>query len=115
MVAVVTGGARGQGLAAALALAREGADVAICDVEPDAVRTVFYELAGSAALKEAANQIASLGVEVVAEICDVSDQSQVDHFIEVVVDRLGGIDVLVNNAGISTTDVPAHELTDEQW
>jgi NAD(P)-dependent dehydrogenase (short-subunit alcohol dehydrogenase family) len=83
-VVAITGGARGIGRSIAAALAREGARVAIGDVDPDAAEATAAELGG----------------EVVALAVDVSDRDSVEGFAEAVEDRLGPIDVWINNAGI---------------
>ncbi len=84
--AVVTGGASGIGAAAARVLTERGAQVAVLDVNPgdDGIR------------------------------CDVSDDAQVRAAVDAVVERFGGIDVLVNNAGIGAAgDVTAND--DAEW
>ena len=83
-VAVVTGGARGIGRAVAQALVREGARVAIGDVDAEA--------AGATA--------AALGGDTLALPLDVSDRRGFSAFLDEVEARLGPIDILVNNAGI---------------
>jgi NAD(P)-dependent dehydrogenase (short-subunit alcohol dehydrogenase family) len=85
-VAIVTGAARGIGRAAALALARFGADVAVCDRE-------------EAELEEVATAIRSMGRRAVAGVFDVRDGDAVAGFVDGVADQLGSIHVLVNNAG----------------
>ena len=85
-VAVVTGAARGIGRATAEALARFGADVAICDRETTG-------LADTAAGIEAAGRRAHP-----AEL-DVRDRAAVDRFVTKAADRLGPLDIVVNNAG----------------
>ncbi len=99
-VAVVTGAASGIGLETARALARRGADLAICDVD-------------ETGLKEAATEIHQLGRRVVAEQADVANAEQVSAFADRCYAELGRVDVLVNNAGIgiggSFVDVPLHE------
>lgn len=86
-VALVTGGARGIGRAIALALAREGADVAICDID----------LEGA---KEVARRISALGRRALALRADVSRYEEVQQMIREILTRFGKIDILVNNAGI---------------
>jgi meso-butanediol dehydrogenase/(S,S)-butanediol dehydrogenase/diacetyl reductase len=88
-VAIVTGGARGIGRGIALALASEGAHVAIADVP--AVRE---------ASKETKSQIEGLGRNAVLVDVDVTDESQVQAMASTVLTELGSIDVLVNNAGV---------------
>jgi NAD(P)-dependent dehydrogenase (short-subunit alcohol dehydrogenase family) len=99
-VAVVTGAASGIGRATALALARRGADLAICDVD-------------EAGLKEAAEQIRGIGCRVLESRVDVSSAEQVRDFAERTCAELGRVDLLVNNAGIGIggffVDVPLEE------
>jgi len=85
-VAVITGAAQGIGEACAVALARFGADVAICDREAEG-------LAATAAAIEA------LGRRVVSAELDVRDADAVDAFLAAVEAEYGHVDVLVNNAG----------------
>ncbi len=85
---VVTGGASGIGLATSSRFAREGARVALLDVD-------------EAALERAREALANDGHEVLAIRCDVRDEGACRAAIEAVVDAFGGVDVLVNNAGIA--------------
>ena len=84
-IVMVTGGAAGIGRVTAEAFAREGAKLAICDVNPET---------GEAAAK-------SLGAEASFEKVDVADETAVSEWTDQVVKRYGRIDVLVNNAGIT--------------
>jgi (+)-trans-carveol dehydrogenase len=111
--AIVTGAARGQGRAIALALAEAGADVAICDVGAAAMPSVGYPLGG--ALDTVAREIEGYGVKALAMACDVRDQAQIDAFVGAALAGFGRIDILVNNAGILTGHKPAHELDDAMW
>jgi NAD(P)-dependent dehydrogenase (short-subunit alcohol dehydrogenase family) len=99
-VAVVTGAASGIGRETALALARRGADLAICDVD-------------EAGLEETAEQIRQIGRRVLPSRVDVSNAEQVSGFAERTCAELGRVDVLVNNAGIGVggffVDVPLAE------
>jgi 3-oxoacyl-[acyl-carrier protein] reductase len=83
-VAVVTGGASGVGLGIADVLAREGAAVAIADLDGDA----------------AAQAAGSLGGGAIAVACDVADRESVGAMAAAVLDRLGAVDILAANAGI---------------
>ncbi|MBI2394454.1 MAG: SDR family oxidoreductase [Deltaproteobacteria bacterium] len=87
-VVVITGGAGGIGLATAWRFAREGAKVTLLDVD-------------AAALENARAALAADGHEVRAIPCDVRDAAQCRAAIEEVVSSWGGVDVLVNNAGIA--------------
>jgi NAD(P)-dependent dehydrogenase (short-subunit alcohol dehydrogenase family) len=100
-VAIVTGGAQGIGRGICLALAKEGATVAIADLQ----RTAGAE---TAALVEAT------GARALFARCDVRDSSQVDAFVAHVVETFGTVDVLVNNAMGARIGVPLEEVDDEQ-
>ena len=101
-VALVTGGAKRLGRASALALAAAGADVAITFLKSagDAVKTV-------SAVKKA-------GVRAIAVRCDVTDPKSVAAASKEVVRKLGGLDILINNAGNYET-VEFEDLTLRQW
>src|SRR4051812_21111387 len=84
---VITGGSRGLGLVLARRFTDEGARVAIL-------------ARNQAELDEAEEELESQGRDVLAMVCDVGDRQQVDEAVGRVVERYGGVDVLVNNAGI---------------
>jgi NAD(P)-dependent dehydrogenase (short-subunit alcohol dehydrogenase family) len=84
---LITGGSRGLGLALARRMADEGARLAICGPDPES-------------LERARASIAKLGAEVMAVPADVTDPASVEELIEAVRQRLGPIDVLINNAGV---------------
>ncbi len=85
-VAIVTGGGSGIGRAIALGLAREGAAVAIADVDGEKTEAVAAEI-------EAA------GWRAIGIATDVSQTAPVDAMVEETVQRLGRLDIMVNNAG----------------
>lgn len=93
---LITAGAGGIGLAAARAFAAEGAKVMVCDVDP-------------AALDKAAAE------GFLAEPCDVSDRGQVERLFQALDARLGGLDILVNSAGISGPTAAVEELDPDGW
>lgn len=85
--ALITGGSRGLGLVLARELAREGARVAICARDREE-------------LERAVKDLRERGATAFAVPCDVTDRHQVREMVEVVTERFGSIDLLVNNAGI---------------
>lgn len=112
-VAVVTGGARGQGRAIAAKFASEGADVAILDLCSQ-ISTIPYPMANPGDLKATAELVESAGVRCVSEVVDVRDQEALEAFNVRVVEELGPIDVLCANAGI-VNFAPFWELSEEAW
>jgi 3-oxoacyl-[acyl-carrier protein] reductase len=98
-VAVVTGAARGIGFATAQRFAEEGAAIAVIDLDEPA--------AEDAAGKLGADQAVGIG-------CDVSDSASVARAVQRVVDELGGLHILVNNAGV-TRDNLLFKMTDDDW
>jgi NAD(P)-dependent dehydrogenase (short-subunit alcohol dehydrogenase family) len=83
-VAVVTGGGRGFGKAFAEALAARGAHVVLADIDGEAARSAA----------------AGIGERALGVSCDVADEAQVRGLVEQVVARHGGLDILINNAGL---------------
>jgi 3-oxoacyl-[acyl-carrier protein] reductase len=100
-VAVVTGAARGIGKTIALALAREGADVAIADLDGENA-------------EKTAEEVRTLGRRSFSGVCDVGNHGAVQKFVAEAVGALGKIDVLVNDAGIAKAQ-PFLEITPENW
>jgi SDR family mycofactocin-dependent oxidoreductase len=97
--ALVTGAARGQGRSHAVALAREGADVAVCDICAQ-IPTVDIPLASEADLDETVRLVEAEGRRAVKGVVDVRSWEQVKGFADRALEELGKIDVLVANAGI---------------
>lgn len=100
-VAIVTGGAAGIGRAICVGYAREGADIAVVDIN----------LAGA---QETARMVRELGRNAIAIQADVTKPDEVDAMTEEVRRVLGKINILVNNAG-KFLEVPFDECTVEQW
>lgn len=113
-VALITGGGRGQGRAHAVALAREGADVAVCDIAAQ-VATVGYPLATPDDLEETRRLVEKEGRRCVSGVVDVRDLAAVDTFVADAAAALGPIGLAVANAGISSNGVPIEAMTSEQW
>lgn len=99
--ALVTGSGQGIGKAIALKLASEGADIALCDIVEETV-------------KSAASQIEAMGRKAFCCKCDVSDASNVDKTVNKILDNAGKIDILVNNAGL-TRDTLLVRMKDKDW
>src|SRR3990170_4855004 len=98
--AIVTGAARGIGFAIAERLSRAGARVVVADVDEESA------VAAVERLREG-------GGEAVEAVTDVTKPEEVEAMVERAVDTFGGLDVLVNNAGITGRDAPLSEVTDE--
>ncbi len=91
--AIVTGAAAGIGRGIAAGLAAAGADVAVCDIQPKIERV-------AAAIAD------ETGRRVPAWLADVSQPAEVKRFVDAAVDRLGGLDIVVNNAGVWRSSNP---------
>src|SRR3989338_6010488 len=100
-VALITGGARGIGREIALVLANHGADIALFDVNAQM-------------LEQAVQEVRALGRRAEGLLVDVTDGKQVDEGVAKVLDKLGRIDILINNAGI-TKDGLLIRMEDAQW
>jgi len=95
---LVTAGASGIGLEISRAFAREGAKVHICDVDSQALAA-----------------IAKSDPALTQSVCDVSDRGQVAQLFEDALKHLGGLDCLVNNAGIAGPTGKVEEINPEDW
>ena len=97
--ALVTGAARGIGLAIASRLAADGARVAVLDLDVKASEAAAKKVGGGA----------------ISISADVTKAADVDAAIRRVIDTWGRLDILVNNAGITGRSFPIQELSDEDW
>ena len=95
---VVTAGASGIGLATAIAFSKTGAEVVICDINEEALDAAKL---GNPKLK--------------VKYCDVSNPDTTKEFIHSAARQLGGIDTLVNNAGVGGPTAPIENITPEEW
>jgi 3-oxoacyl-[acyl-carrier protein] reductase len=98
--AVITGGAQGLGFAIAQRFVAEGARVVLGDVNLEATESAARQLGG--------------GGVAAAVRCDVTSGADVDALVATAVDRFGGLDIMVNNAGI-TRDATMRKMTEEQF
>jgi NAD(P)-dependent dehydrogenase (short-subunit alcohol dehydrogenase family) len=99
--AIVTGAAAGIGKSIALALASEGADVVIVDIQMEKA-------------VEVAKEIQAMGRKSLAIFCDVGDSAQVDGMVQQALEYLGGLHILVNNAAVISQG-SFWEVSDETW
>jgi len=101
-VVVVTGASQGLGRALALAFAGEGARLVVNSRSEESIRPV-------------AREAESAGAEVLAVAADVSGSADVERLVGDAVQRFGGIDVLVNNAGVLGPRVAIEEYPEDEW
>lgn len=97
-IGIVTGAGSGIGRACAIALAREGAHVALCGRRKDRIEEVAREI----------------GDRAFAVVADLSHTGELNHLLDQTVSRFGGLNFLVNNAGILIVG-NAEQITEEQW
>ena len=98
---IVTGAGQGIGRGIALALAKEGANVAAADINEENCQKTAKEIKG-------------LGVKSLAVKCDVSNAGEVNDMVEAVEKEFGGLDIMVNNAGIFPF-VAFEKMTGSDW
>jgi NAD(P)-dependent dehydrogenase (short-subunit alcohol dehydrogenase family) len=89
----VTAGASGIGREIARAFAVQEAKVVVCDIDSKALETLAQEIAA-----------------ITTVVCDVSKRHDIEHMVEAAIAVLGGLDVLVSNAGISGSTTPVEKL-----
>lgn len=99
--AIITGSGRGIGRAIALAMAEQGANIVVNDVNMESAGEVVAE-------------IEAMGRQAIAVKADVTSEEQIKEMIETCINRFGKLDILVNNAGIIQT-VPVTEIDGKDW
>jgi 3-oxoacyl-[acyl-carrier protein] reductase len=99
--AIITGSGRGIGKAIALAMAQQGANIVVNDVNMESAQQVVAE-------------IEAMGRQAIAVKADVTAEDQVEAMIQSCIQRFGKLDILVNNAGIIQT-VPVTEIDGKDW
>ncbi|HCB04822.1 MAG TPA: mycofactocin-coupled SDR family oxidoreductase [Nocardioides sp.] len=112
-VALITGGARGQGRSHAVTFAREGADIVVCDLA-EQIETVPYTMSNAGDLEETVRLVEALDQRCIAMRADVRDTAQINAVAERTVAEFGKIDILLANAGI-VAPVPFVDITDQAW
>lgn len=101
-VALITGAGRGIGRGAALALAKEGADIAVAELDPETA-------------KDAVREIEGLGRRALAIAGDIGLAEMCEEAVRRTVDELGRLDILVNNAALTAGMKPFEEFTDDDF
>jgi len=101
-VIVVTGASQGLGKALALAFAEAGAKLVVNSRSEESIAPI-------------AQEAETLGAEVLAVAADISDGADARRLIDAAVDRFGGIDVLINNAGVLGPRVAIEEYPEDEW
>lgn len=99
--AIVTGGSRGIGFSIAEALADRGVELVLC-------------ARGADGLERALQKLSRPGRRVLGRTCDVGDEGQVEDLVRFADSELGGLDILINNAGIGIFRT-VEEMTPEEW
>jgi NAD(P)-dependent dehydrogenase (short-subunit alcohol dehydrogenase family) len=100
-VALVTGGGRGIGKAAATKFAEGGADIVIADIDPHTA-------------KDTAQGLSALGVRAVSISLDIGDIGQIESMVYEAVSKLGSVDILFNNAGL-TRHISFFDIQEDHW
>ncbi|GAA0935522.1 mycofactocin-coupled SDR family oxidoreductase [Pseudonocardia zijingensis] len=113
-VAFITGAARGQGRSHAVRLAQEGADIVAVDACAPISSVDKYPLATKEDLDDTVAAVEALGRRIVARVADVRDADGLGAALEEGVSELGGLDIVVANAGIASYGM-SWELTEEMW
>jgi NAD(P)-dependent dehydrogenase (short-subunit alcohol dehydrogenase family) len=95
---LVTAGASGIGLEIARAFAAQGGKVFVCDIDAKALENLKQEIPG-----------------VVTKVCDMSKREDIEQMVASAADAFGGLDVLVNNAGIAGPTATVEEFNPDDW
>jgi NAD(P)-dependent dehydrogenase (short-subunit alcohol dehydrogenase family) len=95
---LVTAGASGIGREIVRAFAAQGAKVFVCDIDGRGLDSLAEEIPG-----------------LVTKVCDISKRADIEGMVAFGLNALGGLDVLVNNAGISGPTAPVEEMDPDQW
>lgn len=111
--AFITGAARGQGRAVALALAKEGVNIGAFDLA-QTLSYPGYDLGSENELESLKQEVEALGVHCILSKGDVRADDDISKAVNEVKERLGRIDILFNNAGICAYG-KIHELSEKEW
>jgi len=114
-VVLITGAARGQGRSHAVALAREGASVALLDIANGERTHPPARVATAEDLAETLLLVEATGATAIALSCDVRDETQVQQAVKESVAALGGLDFVIANAGILAKYQQSWDIPSEDW
>ncbi|HGM4965000.1 TPA: SDR family NAD(P)-dependent oxidoreductase, partial [Pseudomonas putida] len=95
---LITAGASGIGYAIALAFNSRGADVTVVDIDSEGLNRLQLEQPS-----------------IRTAVCDVAERDSLEHAIPGLIEAMGGLDVLVNNAGVSGPTAPVDQLDPDEW
>jgi NAD(P)-dependent dehydrogenase (short-subunit alcohol dehydrogenase family) len=95
---LITAGASGIGREMARAFAATGAKIFVCDIDTKALDALAGEIPG-----------------LIAQPCDMASRAEIERMVPAAVDALGGLDVLVNNAGIAGLTLPIDQMPPDSW
>lgn len=112
-VALITGGARGQGRSHALTFAREGASIVVCDIA-EQIETVPFSMADQAQLDQTVRMVEELDQRCIGIKADVRDTDQMNGVVDAAIGEFGQIDILIANAGI-VAPLDFVDISDEAW
>ena len=101
-VAIVTGGNQGLGFGIAMRFVKEGATVAICARNGEK-------------LQKAADKLSAMGGNVIHQVCDVTSDEQIDNFVNHVVEKVGGVDILINNAACIPVQASLEDCDEDNY
>ena len=101
-VVIVTGAGRGMGLACALSFSKEGASVALIDINKDETHKTVDRLRAE-------------GKKAMACECDVSKPADVQRTVNTILEKFDTVDILVNNAGVLRITTPVEDIEDAEW
>lgn len=100
-VAIITGAAKGIGAATAVKFGKEGAKVAVCDIDMESI-------------EKTVNEIKEMGGEAIGFKVDITKKEEIEKMVKTLMDKYGKINVLINNAGI-ISDAQLYKMTDDQF
>jgi NAD(P)-dependent dehydrogenase (short-subunit alcohol dehydrogenase family) len=114
-VVLITGGARGQGRSHAVALAREGASLALLDIANGELTHPPARVASAGDLADTVSLVEAAGGKAVGIPCDVRDEDQVSSAVQQAVEHFGGLDFVIANAGILGLYQQSWTIPTEDW